>query len=103
MEIAIQIQTPPKDDEVESQPGPHEPTESFEAVENPEKDEEGGETDEDPRADEIVVGDDEELEELEEHNGDYDHETSLSSPPGSVAGPETSKEGIHPSYLNMEF
>jgi len=94
--ITIQVQTPPKDDEVETPPEPDDPVESFEMVENPEEEENEGEQVghaaeiENTREDEIVVEDAD-----PNRNGNHDNESSLSSAPGSDADAETFKSGIY--------
>lgn len=94
--IPIQIQTPPKEDEIETLPEPVDSNESFEMIKNPDEDEDEEEEQEEEIAeethdDEIVVE-----AEVEDQNSNKDHETSLSSDPGSEANPETPKSGKYP-------
>jgi hypothetical protein len=87
----IQIQTPPKDDEMETPPEPADPIEPFDMVERPDGEEEEQEIAEEAHDDEIVVED--AVHEVEVQNGDNDQESPLSSDPESDADIEASKNG----------
>jgi hypothetical protein len=94
--IPIQIQTPPKDDEIESPPEQDDSIESIEMIDKPdeeeEEDEHAPEIEEETRGDEIVVED--AVHDVRRHNGNRDRESSLSSDPGSEADGEASKSGM---------
>jgi hypothetical protein len=96
----VQVQTPPKEDEIETLPEAVDLTEAFEIVENPgeedEDEEEEEEVAEEVHADEIVVEDaDPKVEEQSRHR---DQDSSLSSAPGSEADNGTSKTRTHSFY-----
>jgi len=113
--IQIQIPTPSKEDEAETPPQPNDLLESFltdeqfaaegvkddeeENAEDPaEQDKSTESMDEETRDDEIVVED--ANDEVAEKNGHHDHDTSLSSAPGSEADDaDDSKRG----ELNYEI
>ena len=101
--ITIQIQTPPKDDEIESPLEQDDSIGSLEMIDRPDEEESRGEEDEhapdfeeETRDDEIVVED--VVHEVRRQNGNHDHESSLSSAPGSEADAETPKSG-NPSLI----
>jgi hypothetical protein len=94
--ITIQIQTPPKDDEIDSPLEQDDSIGSLEMIDRPdeeeskeEEDEHAPDVEEETRDDEIVVED--VVHEDQRQNGNHDHESSLSSAPGSEADVETPK------------
>jgi hypothetical protein len=114
---AIQVQTPPKDDDLEM-PELSVPPEDFDSDESAGEEEESEpiatpepwsvEAElvvEETRDDEIVVEDQNEGENGANRNGNEDGESVLSSPPDSDAEPDTSKTGhldkFHGIYLQM--
>lgn len=115
---AIQVQTPPKDDDLEM-PELSVPPEDFDSDESAGEEEESEpiatpepwpveEAElvvEETRDDEIVVEDQNEGKNGANRNGNEDGESVLSSPPDSDAEPDTSKTGdpekLHGIYLQM--
>ena len=99
--VPIQVQTPPKEDEIETLPEPVDPIESFEMVEKADEEEEeeeeeeveGNQVAEEAREDEIVV--ENAKNGIKQQNDDEDQESSLSSAPGSEVDPPTPKTGLY--------
>lgn len=113
---AIQVHTPPKDDDLEMPelsvpPDDFETDDSVDEEEEPEPiaaeeaAEEAEPVVEDTRDDEIVVEDEDEGENGENRNGNEDSESVLSSGPDSDDEPDTSKTGdpykLHYAYFQM--
>ena len=96
----IQIQTPPKEDEIENLPETIDPMEPFKMVEKPgEEKEEDEDMREDVHNDEIVVEDAEAG--VEEGYRNRDQDSSLSSPPDYEDGCGVSKTRTLISFLKV--
>ena len=98
--IPIQIQTPPKEDEMETPPPAlvdlfvmDDDPEEYEQEEEEEEKKKEEEFELEKRDDEIVVEDAEN--DVDGQNGHQEHETSLSSAPSSDDEKETPKPGTH--------